>query len=330
MSDPGSRRPATEEQLLARITGALQRATGQPPDGEIWIGDDAAVVHIPGTSVVLATDATVGGVHADLSLVSLDDLGWKALTAAVSDIGAMGAWPRHALVALCAPPGTDVELVNRGLAEAAARWGCPIVGGDLSAASTVVVAVTVTGSVGEGPGPVTRSGASPGDRLFLTGPLGASAAGLRLLRGPAAGSPAEGAARGSPGVGAGAGTPAARHRRPLARLLEGWTARLAGATAMIDVTDGLSLDLDRLARASGVGARLDGVPVAPGATQAEALGGGEDYELLIATPDGDRLRGAFARAGLRPPLPVGVCTDDPAERTLAGAPLGVSGWQHSF
>ena len=158
------------------------RATGPAPDAELWIGDDAAVVAAPHGPLVLAADAVVEGVHADLSLVSLDDLGWKALSAAVSDIGAMGARPLHALVTICVPPGTDLDALAEGVAEASAAWNCPVVGGDLSAAAQVVVSVAVSGVLEGGRPPVTRAGASAGDVLVVTGPLGGSAAGLRLLR----------------------------------------------------------------------------------------------------------------------------------------------------
>jgi thiamine-monophosphate kinase len=97
---------------------------------------------------------------------------------------------------------------------------------------------------------------------------------------------------------------------------------------MIDVSDGLAIDLHRLADASGVGFRLHALPVAPGATREEALGGGEDYELVVATPDPDALAGAFAAAGLRPPLVIGACTADPDDRRLDGEPLARLGWEH--
>ncbi len=120
----------------------------------------------------------------------------------------------------------------------------------------------------------------------------------------------------------------AAHRRPRARLAEGRVARRAGASAMMDVSDGLSIDLDRLARASGVGVRLSEVPVADGATLAEALGGGEDYELIVVTGNPEGLRAAFAGAGLRAPVRIGECTADRRERTLVGAPLARQGWEH--
>ncbi len=264
---------------------------------------------------MLTTDAVVAGVHAELGLVSLADFGWKALTAAVSDIAAMGGTVGHALVSVGAPPDTALDELTEGIAEAADHWRCPVVGGDLSQADQLFVAVAVTGTL-EGAGPaVLRSGARPGDAVFVTGPLGGSAAGLRVLRaqGPTAADP-EGAAR--------------AHRRPEARLAEGRAARAAGATAMMDISDGLGLDAHRLARASGVGLALGEVPVAPGATPGEALGGGEDYELLIAAPDDGRLERTFASTGLRVPIRIGVCTSDPAERRLGDGALPASGFQH--
>ena len=191
-----------------------------------------------------------------------------------------------------------------------------MVGGDLSAAGELVVAVTVLGTVGGDGTAVSRAGASAGDALLVTGPCGGSAAGLRELR---AGSES------GPGPG-----PGGAYRRPVARLREGEAARRAGARAMIDVSDGLALDLHRLADASGLGFVLDDVPVAPGATLAEALGGGEDYELVISVGRKDlaTLVDAYAAAALRRPVLIGSVVANPSERTLAGRPLERLGWQH--
>ena len=116
----------------------------------------------------------------------------------------------------------------------------------------------------------------------------------------------------------------------MARLAEGEAARDAGATAMIDESDGLVTDLGHVADASRVGFALDDVPVALGATPDEALGGGEDYELIMTVPDVGGLTAEFERAGLRPPLVVGVCTDEPEQRTLGGRPLPKTGWEHPW
>lgn len=310
----------------------MRTATGLAPPGEIWIGDDAAVVAAPPGSLVLATDAVVEGVHADLRLGALDDFGWKALVAALSDVGAMGAAPLHALVSIGAPAGTDLDRLVSGIAAASAAWQCPVVGGDLTSAPAVVVSVAVTGTlVGEEP-PVTRGGAAPGDLLFVTGPLGASAAGLRLLRQSESGRSSDPPAAAMVATGsadAGAGL-VRRHLRPVPRLAEGQAARSGAASAMMDVSDGLAIDLHRLADASGVGFAVGPVPVADGATVEEALGGGEDYELVIATADPQRLLERFADAGLDRPIRLGQCTAEPRERLCDGRPLPRLGWEHEF
>jgi len=121
-----------------------------------------------------------------------------------------------------------------------------------------------------------------------------------------------------------------RHRRPPARIGEGEVARRAGASAAIDVSDGLLADLGHLAGASGVGMALDSVPVMAGATLDDALHGGEDYELVVATPDPARLEEAFRSAGYDPPIPIGVCTGQVGATTLDGVPWPVGGWRHRF
>ncbi|HUR18137.1 MAG TPA: thiamine-phosphate kinase [Acidimicrobiales bacterium] len=296
----------------------FRRMLPQPAAGETWIGDDAAVVAAPAGALLLTSDAVVAGVHADLDLVGLDDFGWKAVAAAVSDVAAMGGRPTHLLVSLCAPEGTDIDLLYAGVVAASSEYGCPVVGGDLSGASQLVVSVTVVGDAGAGAAPpVLRSGAGAGDTIFVTGPLGSSAAGLRRLR-EAAAHPA--GSRDDPLIRA--------HRRPRARPAEGAAARAAGATAMIDVSDGLVADLRHLARASGTGVVVDTVPVADGAAEAEALAGGEDYELVFTAPDPGRVAAGFAAAGLPAPIAIGRCTGDPDERVLAGGPLPEGGWEH--
>lgn len=324
---PGS---GDEFDAIDRLRARFERAAaarmdrGQPPEGETWIGDDAAVVRRPeGVLALLSTDMVVAGVHADLSLSGLDDLGYKALMVTVSDLAAMGGRPDHGLVSIAAPPETDLDLVADGIAAAAEQSGCVVVGGDLSGSPVLMVSVAVTGSLrgSDQLGPMLRSGAKPGDQLLVTGPLGGSAAGLRLLRERRDRSPT-----GQPSVEESVLVQA--HRRPRARLDEGEVARLSGARAAIDLSDGLVADIRHLARASGVGIDLVEVPAATGATRKEALGGGEDYELLLATEDAGHLKDEFARAGLRPPTVIGRCTDDPDRLELGGAPLPPGGWRH--
>jgi thiamine-monophosphate kinase len=307
-------RPVGEDEVLENI----RRIVGNGIEA-FGLRDDAACLELPAGGPLLASvDSVVEGVHVDLTLCSPADVGWKALMGALSDLAAMGATPVGALVALCVPRGSgegDLAVgVMRGVAEASAVAACPVLGGDLSEGALLTVAMTVLGTVAAGgPPPVGRSGARPGDVVFVTGPCGGSAAGLRQLR-----------------AGDERAQAVAAYRRPLARLREGELARLAGAHAMIDVSDGLALDLHRLADASGVGFRLDEVPAAAGATLDEALGGGEDYELLLAVvaEEEDGLVSAFEREGLRLPSRLGTVLPDPALRLLGDAHLEPLGWQH--
>ncbi len=148
----------------------------------MWFGDDAAVVRPPGADrlLLLAADTVVEGLDADLELTSLADLGWKAMAVNLSDIAAMGGQPGHAIVSVVGLGPSGLDELYAGILEASACYSCPVVGGDLSAGDQLVVTVAVTGWV-DGP-PVLRSGARPGDRIWVTGPLGAAAAGLRRLR----------------------------------------------------------------------------------------------------------------------------------------------------
>lgn len=287
------------------------------------MGDDVAVVPGPRGSMLLAADAVVAGVHADLNLVGLDDMGWKAMVANVSDIAAVGGRPSYAVVTVAGPLGEiDFDLLYDGLTAASSAYDCPIVGGDLTSSATLVVSVAIVGDGGAGelPAPVLRRGAQAGDTIFVTGPLGSSAAGLYLLR---------------KGLVAEAPDLVLAHRRPRARLDEGTAARFAGATAMIDVSDGLAADLRHIAAASGVGVVLDRVPVAIGVNRVSddpeslALGGGEDYELLFTAPDPDLVEATFAERGLGKPLPIGRCTADAAERRLRDGDLPALGWEHT-
>jgi thiamine-monophosphate kinase len=269
-------------------------------------------------------------VHVDLTLCSPADVGWKALMGAVSDLAAMGARPVGALVALCVPRSAEESGltlgVTEGVAEASRKCGCAVVGGDLSASGVLTVVVTVLGTVGSGCA-VERAGARPGDAVFVTGPCGGSAAGLRVLR---AGHGTGRAGAGQPETGPERAL-AAAYRRPEARLAEGEVARLAGAHAMIDVSDGLALDLHRMADASGVGFALDTVPVAEGATLEEALGGGEDYELIVAIDprEADAYITRCRDEGLQQPRRIGVIVADAAVRRLGDEDLGRLGWQHA-
>jgi thiamine-monophosphate kinase len=308
-TDPTKERSQHEDDVLERIAKIV--AVGNVPRGERHVGDDAAVLSPFIGEAIVSTDVAVWGVHLAPELFSLEDLGYKAVMSALSDLAAMGARPRAIVVAVTAPAGTDLDSLHRGIAQAAALTNAPVVGGDLSRANDVAVAVTVLGEC-PGRGAVLRSGAVAGDELLVTGPLGRAAAGLRRRR--------AGAELTDELVEA--------HRRPWPRLAEGMAARGAEVHAMMDLSDGLGLDLHRLADASNVGFVLENLPVAEGATDDEATSGGEDYELLIATNEPERLRMMFVDRGLRPPITLGVVVDDATLRTLRGEVFLRRGFEH--
>lgn len=230
-----------ESGVLARILPLLPagRATLLGP------GDDAAVLSAPDARVVASTDLMVQDRDFRLDWSSAEDVGVKAAAQNLADVAAMGAVPTALLVSLVAPPSTPVSWVEgfaRGLAIGCASTGTTVAGGDLSSGPVLMVSVTVLGDL-EGRDPVLRSGARPGDVVAVRGSLGRSAAGLALLE------------AGRPEV---APDLVQAHRRPDPPVLAGREAALAGATAMLDVSDGLLLDLGRIAGASGVTIDLDG------------------------------------------------------------------------
>ena len=246
----------------------------------VGIGDDAAVWEAKGATEVLTTDTIVEGVHFTLDTTGWNDLGWKALAVNLSDAASMGASPALAVVTLGLPADTrveDVETLYDGLLEAATEFGAAVAGGDVVASPTLFITVALTGVL-QG-APMLRSAACPGDEIGLTGPLGASAAGLAVLQGATVAADAE-ALR-------------AAHRRPQPRVREGLALAAAGVRCAMDVTDGLVDDLAKLCAASGLAGRLESacVPVHEGALAAfpesalaMALNGGEDYELLFTAP----------------------------------------------
>jgi len=214
----------SEDELTAAIGRVL---SGAGPEVIVGPGDDAAVLAAGGGELVLTADVLIEGVHFDLGITSARDLGYKAIVVSVSDVAAMGASPRAALVtlALRADLGAAwvIELYG-GMREACDEHALWLVGGDLSRAGAIAVSVTVTGEVAPGRA-VTRGGASPGDLLAVTGELGASAAGLRVARG--------GRVRGDLDRAL-----LHAHVRPAARVGEGAVLARHGATAMMDVSDG--------------------------------------------------------------------------------------------
>lgn len=306
--------------LIARLAKALGGRGIPPAAGTVHlaIGDDAAVLGLPsGCSLVATIDALIEEVHFRREWSRPEDLGWKALAVNVSDLGAMGARPLGCLVTLALPEGTPVRWVDHlyaGLAECAAAYGCPVVGGDtVRAPEHVALSIAAFGAVAEGK-QVTRSGARVGDLLCVTGVLGDSGAGLALLQ----------AARKERRF---AG-PIRWHLRPEPPVAAGAVLAERGlATAMLDLSDGLASDIQHLCRASHVGARIEAerLPISDAARQAgKALGvepvrwalhGGEDYQLLFTLP-----KERFAEV---PPAlaPLGVVATIVGEVTPRGARL---------
>lgn len=300
-----------EDDVLHGIAEVV--ATVAPRAGEVFIGDDAAVLREFAGQMVISTDVCVANVHLDLNLFTLEDLGFKAVASALSDLAAMGALPRAIVLGVAVPAGTDLTALHRGAAMAATLCDTPIVGGDLTTATDVVVTVTVVGECPTG-NSVLRGGARDGDTIVITGPLGRAAAGWR---------------RAQAGVDVN-DTSVMAQRRPMPRLREGRVYRAADVTAMMDLSDGLALDLHRLADASGVGFVLFDLPVAEHAMLEEALSGGEDYELLATTGDYNGLREACERAGVAAPIPIGTIVSNPQIRTFRDGELVRRGWQHEL
>lgn len=247
------------------------------------VGDDAAVLDVPpGERLVVSTDSSVEDVHFRRAWLSPSDIAYRATVSALSDLAAMAARPLGMVVALTLPTGwvDDLAALADGIGEAAASHGAPIVGGDITRGAQLSLAITVLGTA---PAPVRRSGVRPGDVLYVTGLLGGPGAALRaLLAGETA-----------------AAAHFARFARPHARVREAlWLAR-QGASAMIDISDGLSAELRHLAEASGCELRIDlaRVPVLRGCTVEEATRSGEEYELVVACPhelDADTFARTFA------------------------------------
>ena len=298
---PGRETPIdlTEDELVEAIARVL---SGDEPGVLVGIGDDAAVLEPRGGDLVFTTDLLVEGIHFERGSSSARDLGAKAVTVNVSDVAAMGASPRYAIAAIGVPEDVEaawvIELTG-GMREASAEYALALVGGDTNRAELIVLSVAVVGEVAPRRA-VTRSGARPGDRIVVTGSLGAAAGGLAISKAP----PEEAAAALSEPWGRELSEALAR---PVARVGEAEILARTGATAMMDLSDGFAIDLPRLCRSSGVGARvaLGKVPVADalergaGALGVEALplalSGGEDYELVATMP---RDAVETARAGL--------------------------------
>jgi thiamine-monophosphate kinase len=320
-----------------RIRRFLEGTTTDPVV-RVGPGDDAAVLD---DGTVLSTDLAMEGIHFRLDWITPREAGWRAGAAALSDLAAMAADPVGMLVSVAVPPPGDLaDEVMAGIRDVGAAAGAPLLGGDLTrSVGPVVVDVVVVGRVAQ---PLLRSGARVGDELWVTGPLGAAAAAIEAWEGGRDPEPDERRAFAAP-----------RPRLDEAR----WLARTLGATAGLDLSDGLAGDAGHLAAASGVGVELDGSAVLrtawagegrppPGGAGAgaappldpvllRALHGGEDYELLVALPPGAGAGGVeeFRRRFDLVLSPVGRVVPGSGVRLRpvgGGAPIALDrgGWDH--
>lgn len=280
------------------------------------IGDDASVLQIPaGEQLVVSTDVAVEDVHFRANWLTPDEIGYRSTMAALSDLAAMAATPRGILIALTLPPQwrANAPAIADGIARAARACNANVVGGDLSDGHSLSIAVTVLGSTAR---PLRRSGAKPGDSVWVTGRLGGAGLALNLFL--AGGQPL--------------GETRSKLAAPQARIREAQWLASRGATACIDISDGFVADVAHLAAASGVRITIDinRIVCAPGATPEGAASSGEEYELIVtaaAAFDAD----LFAREFGQPLTNIGTVAAGPAgvDLTNAGQPATApAGFNH--
>ncbi|RRD44112.1 thiamine-phosphate kinase [Buchananella hordeovulneris] len=338
-----------EGELIAAFTPLLPRGAHT----QLGPGDDCAVVGTPGGNVVVTCDLLVEGRHFWLDVSNPCDIGRRAAAQNLADVAAMGATPTALVCALALPgqlPAQWVVELAYGLGQAAATAGAGVVGGDLTGGSQVAVSITAFGQLA-GRAAVTRAGAQPGDVVALAGTVGMSAAGYEVARHlrarptADAGQTGAGQRQAAPHLSRGDELPTAVaacleiFRAPQPPLNVGPAAARAGATAMLDVSDGLLRDAGRLARASGVAVALTEattwLPAVTATLQASAawlghgeetvrrwlLTGGEDHGLLACFPPGVALPAPF--------VPIGRVVDGPRGQVRAPGPqLASAGWDH--
>jgi thiamine-monophosphate kinase len=302
----GSRPKKSEADLVRRIG----RWAGPAPASSLvlGIGDDCAIYR-PRASpedLLFTTDLLIEDVHFRRSTHHAGDVGWKCLARGLSDIAAMGGEPRFCLVSLTVAEWADARWVEgfyRGLLRLAGRESTALAGGDLARAEKLACDIVVCGAVPRGRA-LRRDGARAGDAIYVSGALGGSAMGLA----------------------AGSGSAWKRHTRPQPRLALGQFLReKLRATAAMDLSDGLSLDLRRMCEAAGLRAEIAMPPIFAGATPEQALHGGEDYELLFTLPL--RVKAPSQFKGL-PLTRIGAMRRGKVGVTLNGAPLEAFGWDH--
>jgi thiamine-monophosphate kinase len=318
--------PATEKALIRLIRDRVARRSGARFRGGIGIGDDCAVIPIPrGHQALVTTDFSLENVHFKRAWHPPESVGHRCLTRGLSDIAAMGGEPRALFLSLALPPALSQSWVDgflRGLLNLAGEFKLSLAGGDTAESPGGIMAdIVVLGSVPKGRA-VLRSGARPGDRIYVTGELGGSAAAIDLLSRGKKVDP----------------TNFGRHFYPAARIPAG---RFLGekklASAMIDISDGLSTDLGHICNESAVGAEIQtaAIPLAMVGKSAQpvdlrlALHGGEDYELLFTVPEKKRVPPRIAGVAVRQ---IGVITR--RRKIFLRDEIGVrkellpEGWEH--
>ena len=293
--------------LVERIRGRVKLDPGAGL--VVGIGDDCAVFRPRGAreDLLFTTDLLLNGVHFRSETHRAEDVGHKALASGLSDIAAMGGEPRFCLVSLSVLPATPDRWIDgfyRGLLRLAGRFSTALAGGDLARSSMLGCDIVVCGAAPRGQA-LRRDGARAGDDIYVSGRLGGSALGLA----------------------SGKGAPWKRHLRPEPRIALGRFLReKLHATAAMDLSDGLSLDLRRICLASGLAAEIDEPPRFRGATLEQALHGGEDYELLFTLGPRARPPAVFEHVPL---TRIGTMRKGPAgEVRLAGGRLEPLGYDH--
>jgi thiamine-monophosphate kinase len=293
----------SEREILDRVRRRVAKSIRGVALG---IGDDCAIYRPnAGEELLFTTDFLIEDVHFRRATHTARDIGYKALARGLSDLAAMGALPRFCLFSLAVPAWADARFIDgiySGLLALAESTACPLVGGDLAHAAALTCDVMVCGSAPRGKS-LRRSGARPGDSIWVSGSLGGSALGLATNRGHAL----------------------RRHLHPEPRLALGRFLRNK-ATAAMDLSDGLSIDLARLCIESNVAAAIEPPPLYPGATLAQGLHGGEDYELVFTAPPDSKI--PRSRQGVTLTRIGEVVAGRVGQVRLSGEPLEPSGYDH--
>jgi thiamine-monophosphate kinase len=306
---PSLDQPAGGELALLRTIRA-QAARRTRGGLSLGIGDDCALLAPrPNEELAVTTDLSIAGRHFRLDWHPAEAVGHRALARGLSDLAAMGARPVAAFLSLGVPReltaarrgGSWVDRFLKGLLALAAAYNVPLAGGDLAESPLAVADIVLVGAVERGRA-LLRSGAKPGDRLYLTGSLGGAALGLQRLA-ALAGRPRKMETQHAPSIPKRMEAVLAAHLHPQPRIAQGLYLRRRGlATAALDISDGLSTDLRHLCEESGVAAEVEAaaLPLAPGATLDQALHGGEDYELLFTAPAAARMPRSIQGVAITP------------------------------